>query len=216
MGIAAFIAGLGERLLGSIGYGGLFLLMVAESMVLPVPSEAVLPFAGFLVAKGAFSLWGVILVSTLGSLVGSLLSYGLGRFGGRRFVARFCRYLLLNEEDLERTDRFFRRWGVTAILAARFIPVVRHLISILAGLAGLSFLHFSLFTIAGTGLWNAFLTGCGLLLREHWKTALRYGHIVDIVVMAVLLGLVALFFVRHLRRRNPKIIACRRRAGRRS
>jgi membrane protein DedA with SNARE-associated domain len=204
MGITEFVAGLGERLIGSIGYGGLFLLMVAESMVLPVPSEAVLPFAGFLVTDGAFSLWGVILVSTLGSLVGSLLSYGLGRFGGRRFVARYGRYLLLNQGDLERTDRFFQRWGLTAILAARFIPIARHLISIPAGLAGLPVLHFSVFTIAGAGLWNAFLTGCGLLLREHWKAVLRYGYIFDIAVMAVLLGLAALFVLRHLRRRKPE------------
>lgn len=204
MGITEFIAGLGARLIGSIGYGGVSLLMVAESMVLPVPSEAVLPFAGFLVAEGSLSFGGVILASTLGSLVGSLLSYCIGYFGGRRFVTRFGRYLLLNTGDLDRTDRFFQRWGVAAILMARFIPVVRHLISIPAGLAGLPVLSFSLFTIAGAGLWNAFLTVCGLFLREHWKIVLRYGHIVDVVVVAVLLGLAALFVVRHLRRRKPE------------
>ncbi len=201
MGITAFIAALGTRVIGSIGYAGVFLLMVAESMVLPVPSEAVMPFAGFLVAEGTLSAFGVVLFATLGSLVGSLLSYAIGRFGGQPFVARFGKYLLLDSEDLQRTDRFFRRRGGLTVFIARFIPVVRHLISLPAGFASMRILPFCLFTIAGAGLWNAFLTWCGFLLKKNWPTVIRYSHLIDIAVLAVLAGLLALFIVRHLRRR---------------
>ncbi len=178
--------------------------MTAESMFLPVPSEAVMPFAGFLVGEGTLSAVGVVLFATLGSLVGSLLSYVIGRFGGQPLVARFGKYILLDQEDLERTDRFFRRRGGLTVFVARFIPVVRHLISLPAGFAGMRILPFCLFTVAGAGLWNAFLTWCGYILRKNWPTVLRYSHVIDIVVVAALAGLLALFIVRHLRRRRRK------------
>jgi membrane protein DedA with SNARE-associated domain len=205
LGITEFIAAFGTRVIGSIGYAGVFLLMVAESMVLPVPSEAVMPFAGFLVAEGALSPVGVIAFATLGSIVGSLLSYAIGRFGGKPFLARYGRYLLLDVEDLERTDRFFQRRGSVTILVSRFIPVVRHLISIPAGMGSMRLGPFSLFTIVGAGLWNAFLTWCGFALKKNWTTVMRYSHLIDIVVLIILAALVALFVVRHLqRRRSPR------------
>ncbi len=204
MGITEFVAGLGMQVIGSIGYAGVLLLMVAESMVLPVPSEAVMPFAGFLAAEGALSFAGVTAFATLGSIIGSLLSYAIGRFGGRPFLARFGRYLLLDAEDLEKTDRFFHRRGSVTIFIARFIPVVRHLISIPAGMGSMRMLPFSLFTILGAGLWNAFLAWCGLALRRNWSTVMRYSHVVDLVVVAALLALIAVLVVRHLRRRSHR------------
>ncbi len=204
MGITAFIAALGTRVIGSIGYTGVFLLMVAESMFLPVPSEAVMPFAGFLVGEGTLSAVGVVLFATLGSLVGSLLSYAIGRFGGRAFVERWGRYLLLDERDLAATDRFFRRRGSVTILVSRFIPVVRHLISIPAGMGEMRLPGFILFTALGAGAWNAFLTWCGYALKKNWQTVMRYSHLIDIVVVVLLAGLLALFLYRHLRRaRTP-------------
>jgi len=202
LGITEFVAGFGTRVIGSIGYAGVFLLMVAESMVLPVPSEAVMPFAGFLVAEGNLSPVGVIAFATLGSIVGSLASYAIGRFGGKPFLARYGRYLLLDAGDLERTDRFFQRRGSITILASRFIPIVRHLISIPAGMGSMPLAPFSLFTIVGAGLWNAFLTWCGFVLRRNWTTVMRYSHLIDIAVLVILAGLVVLFVVRHLGRRR--------------
>ncbi len=201
MGITEWIAGFGTTVIGSIGYAGVFLLMVAESMVLPVPSEAVMPFAGFLVAEGKLSPIVVVLFATLGSIVGSLIGYAIGKYGGRPFVTGWGKYLLLDREDLELTDRFFKRRGGITILVCRFIPVVRHLISIPAGMGSMRLPSFILFTVVGAGIWNSILTWCGFQLQKNWGTILRYSHVIDVVVVALLAALVALYVVRHVRRR---------------
>ncbi len=204
MGITEFIAAWGTRIIDATGYAGVFFLMVAESMILPIPSEAVMPFAGFLVAEGSMSAAAAIGFATLGSLVGSLLSYALGRFGGRPLVQRFGRALLLDPHDLDRADRFFQRRGALTIFVARFVPVVRHLISIPAGVGRMRLVPFCLYTIVGAALWNAILTGCGVVLRRNWDAILRYARWIDILVLVVLAGLLALLIVRHVRhRRRP-------------
>jgi membrane protein DedA with SNARE-associated domain len=205
VGLTAAIAAFGTQVIGSIGYVGVFLLMVAESMFLPVPSEAVMPFAGFAIAEHTLSWAGVIAFATLGSIVGSLIGYMIGKLGGRPFVDRFGKYVLLDQTDLAATDRFFTRRGGITILVARFIPVVRHLISIPAGIGSMRLLPFCAFTIVGAGIWNAFLAWCGFVLQKNWSVILRYSHIIDIVVVVILAGLIVLYVVRHLmrRRRTP-------------
>lgn len=204
MGITESIAAFGTHVIAGIGYVGVFLLMVAESMVLPVPSEAVMPFAGFSVAEHSLSWPGVIVSATLGSIIGSLIGYAIGRFGGKPFLVRFGKYLLLDREDLEKTTGFFQRRGSVTILVARFIPIVRHLISIPAGMGSMPLLPFCLFTILGAGAWNTFLTWCGFALRSNWGTVLRYSHVIDIVVIVLLAALVVLYVARHLMRRHKK------------
>ncbi len=204
MGLTAAIAAFGTHVIGSIGYVGVFLLMVAESMFLPVPSEAVMPFAGFAIAEHTLSWAGVILFATLGSIVGSLVGYAVGKFGGRPFVDRFGKYVLLDHADLEATDRFFTRRGGVTILVARFIPIVRHLISIPAGMGEMRLVPFCLFTVLGAGIWNAFLAWLGFILQKNWSMILRFSHIIDIVVIVLLVALLALYILRHLmRRRKP-------------
>ncbi len=202
MGITESIAAIATQVISSLGYVGVFILMVMESMVLPVPSEAVMPFAGFLVADGGFSAFGVVLAATLGSIVGSLASYAIGLYGGRPFLNRFGKYLLLDKEDLEWTDRFFQRNGSPTILISRFIPIVRHLISIPAGLARMPLAPFALFTVVGAGLWNAFLTWCGYALRRNWERIMTYSHYIDIAVIVVGCALIALFVWKHLAKRR--------------
>jgi membrane protein DedA with SNARE-associated domain len=204
VGITESIAAFGTHVINAIGYVGVFLLMTAESMVLPVPSEAVMPFAGFSIAEGTLSWAGVIVFATLGSIVGSLIGYAIGRFGGRPFVARFGRYLLLDARDLEITDRFFQRRGAVTILVSRFIPIVRHLISIPAGMGRMPILPFCVFTVVGAGIWNSFLAGCGFLLKKNWATVLRYSHLIDIAVVVILVLLILLYVARHLLRRKKK------------
>ncbi len=165
-----------------------------------------MPFVGFTIAEGTLSWAGVILTATAGSIVGSLIGYAIGKFGGRPFVTRFGKYLLLDARDLAATDRFFQRRGSITILVARFIPIVRHLISIPAGMAGMRLPFFCLFTIVGAGLWNAFLTWAGFMLRKNWTTILRYSHLIDIVVIVVLGALVILYVVRHLLRRRSAAV----------
>jgi membrane protein DedA with SNARE-associated domain len=204
VGITEFVASIATQVIQSLGYAGIFILMIMESMVLPVPSEAVMPFAGFLVADGVLSPVLVACAATLGSIVGSLASYAIGLYGGRPFLNRFGKYLLLNREDLERTDRFFRRRGSPTILIGRFIPIVRHLISIPAGLAKMPLLPFAIFTVVGAGIWNSFLTWCGYVLRKNWERVMAYSRYIDLAVIALGLALIALFIWRHLVRRKSE------------
>ncbi|HTZ52615.1 MAG TPA: DedA family protein [Spirochaetia bacterium] len=204
MGLTESIAAFGSHVIGSIGYVGVFLLMTAESMILPVPSEAVMPFAGFVIAEGTLGWAGVITGATLGSICGSLVGYVIGKFGGRPFLSRFGKFVLLDQSDLAATDRFFQRRGSLTILVSRFIPIVRHLISIPAGMASMNLLPFVVFTVLGAGLWNTFLAWCGFQLQKNWGTVLRYSHWIDIGVVVLLVALLAWYVGRHLARRRRK------------
>lgn len=201
MGITEFLAHYATAFIDKTGYASVFVLMVMESMVLPVPSEAVMPFAGFLIAESKFSFALVILFSTAGSIVGSLISYCIGRYGGRPFIDRFGRYLLLDHDDLTATEKFFNKYGEVTIFICRFIPVVRHLISIPAGTGRMNIVKFSIYTVAGAGLWNAFLAVCGYHLRKNWDTVMHYSRYIDIAVVLLLVAGVAFFITKHLLRR---------------
>ena len=193
MGITEWIAKTAVAFIAATSYPGIFLLMVLESMVFPVPSEAVMPFAGFLIVTGQFTFTGVIIASTLGSIVGSLASYAMGFYGGKPFIKKFGKYLLLDTHDLEITERFFAKRGELTIFISRFIPVIRHMISIPAGLGKMNIWKFIIYTVLGAGMWNAFLTYVGFKLKENWTEVMTYSHIIDIVVVAVL-GLAFLYY----------------------
>jgi membrane protein DedA with SNARE-associated domain len=182
------------------GYAGAAFLMAMESMVAPVPSELVMPFVGFLVVEGKFSLWGAIFAASLGSIVGSLISYYLGYFGGRPVVLKVGRYLLLNPEHLEWTEQWFRRHGSWTIFVSRFVPVVRHLISIPAGLGRMRLLPFCVYTIIGATLWNSFLLWCGYKLRQNWMLVEQYSRELDMLVVVGLVAVAIWFVATHLRR----------------
>jgi len=180
------------------GYPIIALLMALESMIAPVPSEAVMPFAGFLIYEGVFSFELVIIFSTLGSIIGSLVSYYAGAYGGRPFVEKFGKYLFLDSHHLTLTEGFFRKYGDRTVFVSRFIPVVRHLISIPAGVGRMNLAKFAIYTIIGAGIWNAFLAYVGYSLRNNWQDVLKYSQVIDIVMIAVILAAVGLFFYKHL------------------
>lgn len=202
MGITQFIADFATQFISSSGYIGVFVLMTMESMIFPVPSEAVMPFAGFNIVMGNFTFLGVLVASTLGSIAGSLLSYWIGRAGGRPFVDRFGKWFLLSRHDLELTERFFAKRGELTILVARFIPVVRHLISIPAGAARMPIGKFLLFTILGAGAWNAILAWAGIELKKNWTEIMKYSHVVDLFVVGILVLAAGFFVWTHLKRRK--------------
>ncbi len=199
MGLTDFLVHYNTLLISYLGYCGIFMLMALESMIFPIPSELIMPFAGFLIVMGHFDVVPVIVASSLGSIAGSLISYGLGTLG-EPVVLRYGRYLLLNRHHLEWTELFFFRHGGKTIFISRFIPVVRHLISIPAGLARMSLIPFILFTVAGASLWNGFLTYLGMRLKENWWVIQRYTHILDYFVVAGLVGVVS-YLVWKVRRR---------------
>ncbi len=192
MGITETLCTYNTAIIHHLSYIGIFILMTLESMIAPVPSELVMPFAGFLIFTGHFDWQWVMVASSLGSIVGSLLSYGMGMLG-EPVVLRYGRYLLLNPHHLEWTKNFFARYGSITIFISRFIPVVRHLISIPAGLARMSLGPFILYTAVGASLWNGFLAYCGVRLKENWRLIQQYTHILDYVVVVCLLAALAYF-----------------------
>ncbi|MEK6923364.1 MAG: DedA family protein [Nanoarchaeota archaeon] len=187
------------QFISAIGYPGIFILMMLESMVAPVPAEAVMPFAGFLIADGKFTFANVMLISTLGSLVGSLISYYTGYFGGQILIRKFGKYIFLEEYHLDWTIRFFEKYGSSTILISRFIPVVRHLISIPAGYAKMKIIPFLIYTLIGAITWNGFLVYVGFKLGENWNIIEKYTSIVDIIVIGLITAGIVLWIVLHIR-----------------
>jgi len=204
--ITEFISTIAVRILDATAYAGAFFLMALESMIAPVPSEAVMPFVGFLVTDGKWNLWLALLSTSLGSLVGSLLSYWMGAYGGKPLVLKVGKYLLLNRHDLELTERYFnQRQGLLTVFVARFIPVVRHFISIAAGMGKAPLLPFMLVTVVGATLWNGFLLYLGMRLREHWTVVQKYSHQVDIVIIIVAIVGIGWFIRSRLAARKRKL-----------
>ncbi len=191
------------RCLDTFGYAGAGFLMALESMIAPVPSEAVMPFVGFQVADGKWNLTLAILVTSLGSIIGSMISYWIGYYGGKPLVLKVGKYLLLDRHDLELTEKFFhRRGGTLTLFLSRFIPVIRHLISIPAGIGKMPLVSFFSATLIGATLWNSFLLFCGMKLRAHWTDVQKYSHQADIVVVAGLALGLAWFIRGRLKKRE--------------
>jgi membrane protein DedA with SNARE-associated domain len=172
----------------TIGYPGIGILMALESMVVPVPSEIVMPFVGYLVAQERFSFFTAAIVSTIGCLVGALLSYYMGYYGGETLVKKVGKYLLLDQEHLEWTKRWFNKHGEKTIFISRFVPVVRHVISIPAGIGKMNITKFSAYTFFGSLIWNSILMYVGLKLGENWGLVHKYSTKIDIALIIVILA----------------------------
>jgi membrane protein DedA with SNARE-associated domain len=191
-----------EQIILSLGYPGIALIMLAENLFPPIPSEFVLPFAGFLVAGGQMSFVGVVAAGTLGSVVGAVILYFFGLWAGepvlRYLVRRYGRWWLLSEADLDRTIQFFERRGEVVVFFARVVPIFRSLISLPAGMSRMPFGKFLLLTTLGSAIWSTILVWAGVLLGANWEQILgfisRYQRL--IVVAAVLAA--AVFVGRRL------------------
>ncbi len=199
------ISKIAVHILDTTGYAGAAGLMALESMIAPVPSEAVMPFVGFQVADGKWNLWLAILATSAGSLAGSLASYWMGWFGGKALVLKVGKYLLLNKSDLERTERFFHaRQGILTIFISRFIPVIRHFISIPAGMGRAPLGPFIAVSLIGATIWNTFLLICGMKLREHWPIVQKYSHQADIVIVLACAAIFVWFVRQRLKARETE------------
>jgi membrane protein DedA with SNARE-associated domain len=187
----------------SVGYPGLFLLIMVESTVVPVPSEIVLPFAGWLAHDGKMSLAIVLFINSAAALVGSGLSYWFGAAGGKRLLLRYGRYIFITPQDIDRTEAFFARRGRVTVLIARFVPVVRHIISIPAGVARMPLSAFLLQTFIGATVWGSFLVLLGYELGAKWEsvaTQLKQADLViGLVIIIAFIALAARFVVRRRR-----------------
>ncbi len=188
----------------AIGYPGLFILMFFESTMLPIPSEIVVPFAGYLAAQGHFSFWLVVLVSGIAGLCGSLASYALGYYGGIPLIKRWGHYVLLDECRLQWTQNWFKKQGEWTIFISRFIPVVRHLISMPAGLGKMNLFKFSIYTFLGATIWSGILAYLGYFFGENYTIIHEYSKPLDYIVVALIIAGVGYYiwhFI-HLKRKN--------------
>ena len=183
--------------IGAMGYPGIFILMAMESSVIPVPSELVMPPAGYLAHEGQLNIWVSILMGTVGSLVGAYANYFASHWLGRPLVIKYGKYVWITEEKFAKVERFFLSHGEISTFIGRLLPVIRHLISIPAGLAGMNHLRFTLYTLAGAGIWCTILAWIGWFIGKEQALIMRYSHqaVIGVVIFSIIL--VAVYVWRH-------------------
>jgi membrane protein DedA with SNARE-associated domain len=178
------------------GYAGVVFLMAIESACIPLPSEVIMPFSGYLVSTGRFHLWAVAVAGALGCNLGSLVAYYVGAWGGRPLVERYGRYVLITRHDLQMADRFFARWGEWAVFIARLLPVVRTFIALPAGISKMSVWRFHVYTFLGSLPWCWALAYAGLRLGPRYGDLREYFHRFDLV-LGMLIVAVAVWFIHN-------------------
>lgn len=203
--IEAILETIGSWIVNGIyfsGYFGVFFFMALESACLPVPSEVIMPFAGYLAWKGDFSFWPVVLLGTAGNLVGSIAAYEIGRRGGRPFIQKYGKYIFLSRHDLDIADKWFGKYGNASIFFSRLLPVVRTFISLPAGIAGMPFGKFCFYTAAGSLPWSILLTWAGMALGRNWANLRSCLHGLDWAIIGIIAAAVAFWLFLKIRNRN--------------
>jgi membrane protein DedA with SNARE-associated domain len=185
--------------IGSMGYPGIFLLMALESSVIPIPSELVMPPAGYLAQQGQMNMAAAILCGTAGSLIGAYANYFAAHFLGRPLILKYGKYVFITEEKFAKVETFFLKHGEISTFIGRLLPVVRHLISLPAGLAGMNHLKFSLYTLLGAGIWVTVLTFLGYFIGSNQDLIMKYSHHALGIVLLVS-SVIVLIYVKMQRR----------------
>ena len=208
--LSAFII----SVISTLGYPGILLLMAIESACIPLPSEIILPFSGYLVYTGRFNLWWVATMGALGCNVGSIVAYYVGAKGGRPLLLRYGKYLLISHREIEMADRWFARYGQWTVFFSRLLPVIRTFIALPAGVARMDFWKFNLYTFLGSFPWCYGLAYAGYQLGAHWESLRVYFHQFDYFIGALLVLAIVAYVWLHLRNRGgEKELATLRRAG---
>lgn len=190
--------------IGVMGYPGIFLLMAMESSVIPIPSEVVMPPAGYLAQQGQMNIWLAILCGTVGSLVGAYANYFAAHYLGRPLLLKYGKYVWITEEKFAKVETFFHRHGEISTFIGRLLPVVRHLISLPAGLAGMNHVRFSLYTLLGAGIWVTILTWIGYFIGKNQDLILKYSHqaLIGVVIFSTIL--IVIYVRRHRKKFHVK------------
>ena len=175
--------------LNAMGYPGIFALMAMESSIIPLPSELVMPPAGYLAHQGQMNIWIAILIGTLGSLVGSYANYFAAHWLGRPLVLKYGKYVWITEETFAKVEKFFLNHGEISIFIGRLLPVIRHLISIPAGIAGMNHFRFSLYTLVGAGIWCTILAWIGYFIGKEQALIMKYSHqaVLGVIIFSAVL-----------------------------
>jgi len=185
--------------ISSLGYWGIVFTMGIESACMPLPSEIIMPFAGYLVSTGRFSLFWVSAAGAFGCVLGSVAAYWAGVWGGRPFIEKFGKYVLLSKKDLDVAERWFKKYGDWAIFFSRLMPIIRTFISLPAGIARMNFPRFVLYTFIGSFPWCFALAYIGKVLGENWHTIKGYFRGADVIIVVVIFVGIGFFIYRHVK-----------------
>ena len=203
-----------EVLIVKLGLTGVFFLMLLEGMLLPIPSEVVMTFSGYLAFYGLMDSFGpypsivlLLIAGSVGDLVGAWIAYAVGKYGGDPFIIHYGKYFLLKSDTIDRTKVWFNKYGDLSVFTTRFIPVFRTFISIPAGIATMDFKKFSIYTLTGDMIYNAVLIYLGILFGSHWELLLKYFDEYSYVGVAAFAVVVIYLFVRVLNARKRRNIS---------
>lgn len=185
--------------IGATGYFGVFGLMFVESCGIPMPSEVIMPFSGFLVVSGKLGFWQIVFLGTLGNLGGSLLAYWIGKAGGRPFFERYGKYMLIHKKDLDLADKWFTKYGEATVFFGRLLPVIRTFISFPAGIAGMDIKKFSFYTFAGALPWCLLFAWLGVKMGNNWELIREKLHNFDMAMLVLVIVLLGLYVWRHIK-----------------
>lgn len=181
------------------GYWGLIIGMALESACIPIPSEIILPYGGYMVSRGILGYWQAVLAGTLGGTIGSCIAYWVGSAGGRPFIVKYGRYFLVSSHDLQTADRWFTRYGHQVVFWARLLPVIRTFISLPAGISRMNFRRFLVYTILGSTPWSIIFVYLGLKLGQNWDQVRKVFEEFDIIILSALVALIAVYIVMKIR-----------------
>ncbi|MFA4875169.1 MAG: DedA family protein [bacterium] len=185
--------------ISTLGYAGIAAMMAIESACIPLPSEIIMPFSGFLVSQGRFTLFGAALAGAIGCVIGSVAAYAVGRYGGRAFIWKYGKYILISHHDVALADRWFERYGGWVIFFSRLLPVIRTFISLPAGISRMRFVPFVVLTFVGSLPWCYALAWAGMALGNRWETLGVYFHRFDTAIGVVIIAGIAWWVWRHVR-----------------
>ncbi|MFP3318496.1 MAG: DedA family protein [Thermoplasmata archaeon] len=202
MSITEIVIALIIDFLAKYGYVAIFFLMMLESMMLPIPSEVVIPFGGYLAYKGILNIYGVIASATLGGLFGSYIAFIIGYYGGRAFIIKYGKYILIDRENLDRAERWFKKYGTISVFTTRLVPVIRTFISLPAGIGKMDTKLFLLYTFLGAFIWSLVLGFLGFLLKERWTIIFSAFSRLDPVILGI--GIALLGYIIYKLYKNYK------------
>lgn len=198
-GLIEFLAHIVISMISTLGYFGVFLAMAIESACIPLPSEIIMPFAGFRVFEGQFNLFLVAIVGALGNLAGSLVAYYVGKWGGLPLVEKYGKYVLISHHDIKTAHKWFEKHGKSTVFFTRLMPVVRTFISLPAGISEMNVATFSIYTFLGALPWSLLLAYIGFKLGENWHTLGGYFHKADLLIGVVMIIGVVWYVRRHIK-----------------
>lgn len=206
--IISFLTSIIISVISKTGYVGVFLLMAAESALIPIPSEVTMPFAGYLATIGRFNIWLIIFIGAFANLFGSILAYWLGYWGGeaivRNLIKKYGKYLLMTEHEYDRSEKWFRKYGEKITFFSRMLPIVRTFISLPAGVARMNFWRFSFLTFLGSLIWSGLLAYIGFTLGKNWHSLSGYYRKFEYLIIFSVLALGIYYIIHKLQKLRKK------------